>query len=194
MNQIIEVDNFINENQVKYIDDIILGDNFPWYYASSSTSKTFPFFFHNLICRYDSKTEKPQINSDYFAFFNEIFNKFTDDNSLKVNNILRAAINLTTHYSLEFGDPHVDHSCENGYIIMYLNDDYDGGETIIFNEQYGAPFFDEVNPVADLDRFSIQKEIKPSKGKVIYFNGKYFHTCRWCKEGQRRIICIFTFN
>ena len=41
---------------------------------------------------------------------------------------------------------------------------------------------------------SIQKEIKPSKGKVIYFNGKYFHTCRWCKEGQRRIICIFTFN
>ena len=67
-----ESKNFLNQKEINFIKDIILGTNFPWYYSQAATTKECPVYGHTLIHRYDINKEKPTINSDVFFLFEKI--------------------------------------------------------------------------------------------------------------------------
>jgi hypothetical protein len=174
-NQVIEIENFLTEDEIKFIESDVLLNTIPWFYEKSSTSEKFPFFSHIIIPRCQTPFDQVVVNSPLHDFFTNIQKRFCDVAEIKIEKIYRQCLNLTFPSTEEYGDVHTDHDFDHKNMIMYLNDDYDMGETILFRD------------------LEIIKEIKPKKGKVICFDGKLPHTLRWIPKG-RRIIFVSTFN
>ena len=72
---------------------------------------------------------------------------------------------------------------------MYLNNTK--GDTYIFDEPFkGGP---TVFPVENIKELKVLKQIKPEQGKVIYYNGLYYHANSFCDEGKYRVLLVITF-
>lgn len=189
MNLIVDK-NGINENEkISIKNSIIENKVFPFYYEISTTPK-FPFFVHTLAKRNDKEVN---INSSAYYFFFEILKKFCKRNKIKFKQVIRAAINATfADHRFSYLDPHIDFKETHKVVIMYLNDVYGGEDynsTLIFNEKYdGTEIYDVQNLKKD---FTIREEIIPEFGKIICFDGAYYHTIKPPYFGEVRFICVF---
>lgn len=173
----------------QYIIDMeVLGDSFPWYWHEHSTSANFPYLAHVLISRYDPDTEDLQPNSIYWAFFEEIFNRFCAKHGIAVNKILRASLNLTTNHAVGLGEAHTDHVIPHKAVIMYLNE-FDDGSTVLFDKYSEGKH--EVIPGKEVP---VLYKIQAEKGKIACFDGLYFHAAEAPRDRQRRVICVITFT
>jgi hypothetical protein len=190
---LIEDESLISEYCQQIIDNQIMGADFPWYYLNYSTSTKFPFLGHTLIPRSNDDAVTREPVSNYYNFFYDIFNTACIIHGLKVDRILRASLNLSTHFSaFPYGDPHVDHMFPHYNMLMYLND-CTNGSTIIFKEQTNGEI--SQHPVNEVNEtMTIEKEIIPKKGKIVIFDGLHFHANRFCVESERRVVCVFTFT
>jgi hypothetical protein len=143
--------------------------------------------------RYDEDKEG-RSNSIYFDLFHDIFKSFCLKHNLKVDKLLRSSLNLTIPFqSYPFTDPHVDHIVPHYNMLMYLNDFSDEATTILFKEKTDGTIIDHPLNGVNTD-LEIETEIVPKPWKVAVFDGLHFHAHRFCKESQRRVICIFTFT
>ena len=185
---IIEHPNFIDSFDLNFIEDSILSNTFPWYWGDRTTTKGFPFLGHTLLSR---REDDP--NSSVFGFFNKILIEFCNFHGIKLKKILRGSLNLTYHFDKKYGDPHVDYPFDINQCIMYLNS-CDDGETLVFREEYGSDgYTDEIYPLNLDKKFTVKCKISPLRGKVLHYYGKNFHTHSWCRQGQRRVVCVFNF-
>jgi hypothetical protein len=190
---LIEEENAISKKYLDVIDSWIMGVDFPWHFQTYSTSTKFPFFGHDVIPRYDKDHEEMRVNSKAWDILQDIFEGFCIQHGLKIKQVLRCALNLTMHSeSFPHSDPHVDHRVPHYNMIMYFNT-CSRGSTIIFKERddsgKGA-----VHSETDLDtNYTIETEIKPTKGKIVVFDGRHFHANRFCVEPERRVVCVITF-
>lgn len=179
---ILEEENFLTQEEILFVDQEILSHRVPWHYDKESTSEIFPFFKHVIIPRRENPNDPIEITSPLYEFFTNIQIRFCEKNRIKINRLYRQCLNLSfPNPEYELGDPHVDHVQVHKNIIIYLNDDFEKGETIIFNKKNNN------------NTPSILKEIIPKKGKVVCFDGDLFHTVRWIPKG-RRIIFVSTFD
>ena len=186
---ITESKSFLSDEEIHEIKQTILGDNFAWYYQPSSTSTKFPFFSHVLIRRYDHIKGEPEFSSYIAPYILNIFKRFVDEHSIKVDKVTRASLNLTYyHGKYENGDPHVDHDFPHKIFMLYLNDT--SGDTLIFDKVYdGKKYALDVTKKLD-----VLKRIKPEYGKAVCWDGKYYHAAAFCKPMQRRIVAVITFT
>ena len=75
--------------------------------------------------------------------------------------------------------------------LVDMKNDCDG-DTIIFDKYYeDGPTFLTVDNGQKLD---ILKQVTPKAGKVILFDGKYFHTNIFPSVGKFRFVCVFTLQ
>ena len=190
------MDNAISEYHQKIIDETLMsGASWPWYFNKVSTTEKFPFFSHTLIKRSNNEEfETNDPNSEAFIFFKDILDSFCIINDITYKRILRGSLNLSmpsTKY--EYTDPHVDHHIPHKVVLMYLNDCNSKANTILFKEKYDGVTIDHpLNGVrSDL---TIDKEIEPVKGRIVYFDGHQYHCNRLCDEPNVRIICVFTIE
>lgn len=181
----------ISKKDLKTIDKELVHSNmFPWFYLQKPVTEKFPAFAHVLIPRYDYETnEGYKVNSASWEFFERIFLNFCKKNKIKVNRILRAAVNLQGYFKEDHGTPHTDHPFPHKVCIMYLND-IDRGSTYLFKEKEfinGKPTNTPAKKIA--------KEIKQHKGKIVVFPGENYHAAGHCgKPNQVRIIVIISFD
>ena len=169
--------------------NIVNSDKYTWYYLKKPVTTKFPSFTHVMIPRYNYKTnEGYKINSPSFYFFNRIFREFCKKKKIKINRILRAAINLQVYYKEDHGEPHTDHPFPHSNCIMYLNTTT-RGSTYLYKEKrskYKTTSYPAKN---------VLKEIKNKAGKIVVFPGDHYHAAGHCgKPNERRIVCVFTFN
>lgn len=169
------------------------------FYLKSSTSEKFKIYNHNLVSRPNddfifTKETKIEINSDYFNYFKKKVDLFCAKHKITYKNIIRADISSTFYVPNYFcGDPHVDFSKPHIVLIMYLSKISSHSKTLIFNLQQQ---FDNVKPILDIDTFfmkktKIKKEILPQFGKVVSFDGSYYHSNKHPLPGENRIVCVF---
>ena len=179
--------------------------NLPFIWSSGSTTSKFPYYSHVLVHRPPEEIistdpqYKPNIDSKHFYFYYSIIRKFCLKYKLEYSKVIRANINSTFFFpSYEYLDPHVDFSEEHFVILIYLNDvDITKNEynsTIIFNKKIN--YYEENSAYCyDLDickeKIPIKCEIKPKLGKIVCFNGSYFHANRFPKPGENRLACVF---
>ena len=171
-------ENFIvlDDQEYKFIDNVVNGSTFPLYcnVIDDSWESTFRAVMHVLMNRCDE--EKQGIpNSNYYKIFENIFLRFCERSGIPVNTIYRAAVNFTTYSSHSHTPIHVDHDFPHKVFIGYLNN-VDGGETLIFNE-----------------RNEVEYEIKPEKFKGLIFDSQP-HAIKFCGDQQVRVVLVFTFN
>tara|TARA_R110000803_G_scaffold53166_2_gene109129 strand:+ start:192 stop:752 length:561 start_codon:yes stop_codon:yes gene_type:complete len=180
----IQENNFFLTEESDTINKDILKQEFPWFLHPKPTTDKFVFMSHTLI-----KRNEARVNSNYFSFFFKIFERFINKHKLKCDVITRACLNLTFSDSrFTYSDPHVDYTKKHKVIIMYLNNC--SGDTYIFNKQYKDK---ACYPVEKTKGFKVLKKIKPKQGKIIHFDGSYYHANSFCDPGKYRIVCVITY-
>ena len=107
------VDNFLEKQEFLKIKDVMLSDNFPWYYTghvSYNTNPTNDFYFtHNFF-------KNLTVNSDKYYLLQPILNK------LNLKSIIRAKGNLYTRTEKIFEHGvHSDYDYKHKGFIFYIN-------------------------------------------------------------------------
>lgn len=159
-------DIFTNEEK-NFVNNIILGNEFNWFYEKQQTSRdNNPFFAHTLITR-DGKNVSP-----YTGFFLKILDKFIKKHSIECKTIHRACINLAFSSG---GSPviHEDFDFPHKQILMYLNE-ADGNTKI----------YDGSN--------NLLKKVKPEAFKTLFFESTP-HAGEEPTHGIR-VVCVICFN
>jgi len=172
----IEDDNFLDDGQKRFIDNIVLTDKFPFYYNSSAiTGDTLGFLVHNVLLRPEIRKDGENgINSEAFDLFEDMLNAFTSKNGLEYKEIFRISVNMTMNIGVEKSHTHKDHDFPHKQLLIYLND-FKGGETVILN-----------------DDDTIFKKTKPKKFLGVCFDDKK-HYGVLPKVG-RRLVAVYTFR
>jgi hypothetical protein len=161
----------------KDFTEFVLSDGFPWFYQWSTDATKYLFFGHSLMNRNpEGAAIEGNKNSDYYDICYSIFKDFCDQNNIKVNTVLRAAVNHTSYHPDKMNEIHLDHDgIAHNNFIMYLND-FTGGSTYLFDDDH-----------------NMIKEIIPAKNRAVIFGG-FPHAHGFCSPDERRVALVFTFN
>ena len=90
----------------------------------------------------------------------------------------RSFLQLPINYKGERIDtPHVDIVGDHFVILYYVCDS--DGDTIIYNEKVKS------------DNYTIQKRITPKQGRVVLFDGSYYHTA---EQPTDNIRCVVNYD
>ena len=172
--------NFLSPDNINFIENVMLNDNFPFYIKQSAThnSKGEPnnetFLNHVILHNLESKLASEVVNSDYYEVALSMLQQFTKAIKQEVHFFTRITFNLTFANGLEKSGTHVDHRYPHKQIILYLNDCDKNAKTVIVD-----------------DKDKIIKTITPQKYKGICFDSLP-HYQIFPKHGLR-LILVATF-
>jgi hypothetical protein len=170
-----ESKNFLTKESKLNIDTLMADSNFPYYMSSSHTDNLeYPYLSHIILKRPEERNHQ-DFNSPYANLFLKLLNEFQEKNKIKVNKLLRIAVNLTFNFGKKQSFTHRDHEFKHKQLIIYLNDCDKDSKTVILN-----------------DKNQIIKTITPEKFKGIVFDS-CLHYMIYPKTGYR-VIAIYTFT
>ena len=176
MSSVLKVDkNFLNKKQIKYIEDHILSNDFPFFVENRSVvgRKNKPFLKHTVLRRPEEREKGEGFRSYIGDFCLSILESFCKKNNIKVNQVLRICINLTYNNGFERCDIHQDHEYDHSQLLVYINECDKKSYTVIKDGK---------------------KEIKvrPEKYKGVCFDNRP-HYLYFPKKGLRAVM-VFTFK
>ena len=175
---LIEDNNFLSKKSKNFINEVVLGNNFPFYLQKECTDNDEnKFLSHIVLTRLEDRKNNEEFNSYLHTYFTDILNEFTKKHNIKYKEILRIAVNLSFKIKNEIAPIHIDHNFEHNQLLVYLNDLEDKESyTLLYNES----------------KTKIVKKIIPKQYKGVFFN-KIPHTAVFPKIGER-IVLVFTFR
>ena len=175
----IEDSNFLTSLQKSYIDEVILGANFPYYINDSAVKNDKNSYLgHTIIVRPEDRKEgDPLYNSPHFEQAINILKNFVVKNNIDCKEILRCSVNLTYKTNTDACPVHRDHDFAHKQLLIYLNNCKDkGAKTVIMDDS----------------EKTILKEIEPKK-----FKGVYFESCPHYMiypSQDIRVVLVYTFR
>lgn len=186
MPNILVFDNVIDIDYQNTIKEILLGDrqykgyDFPWYLTHDVTkpakedSQKRPAFFHGYV---DYPSE---LSSSFHDLFTELIQNSCG--KLRLENVRviqgRSFCQLPINSELMSVDtPHID-TKDDHFVMLYYVCDSDG-DTIIYNE------------TVESENYTIQQRITPKQGRVVLFDGAYYHTA---EQPLNNIRCVVNYN
>lgn len=191
MKQIEVIDNIINKQEQENIKNKLIGDDgINWFFQNDVSIKNNlrqrrPGFCHHFY-RHNN------INSDVYYLIEQIITNTVKKLKWKtysVNDLIEARTFLQLPLNKEFigsgvDSPHLDRTEPHFVFLYYVNDS--DGDTVIYNYKSKSatdiPFFEDVKEL---------KRITPKQGRVVVFDGMYWHTAEQPKNNVR---CIVNFN
>ncbi len=170
-------DNIVPETHQETIKNTLMGTSFPWYFTPDITgggSKDMrPGFSHNFI-RDESVTSKDYISllePVWYNSLNKLNEKIQESNNysiVKSRTFLQLPLNGLTGSRV---DAHHIDRIEPHFVFLYYVCDSDG-PTVIYNQMYS-----QQNPVPpEPKRLTVKKKVMPKQGRVVIFDGHYWHT------------------
>ncbi len=186
MPNILVFDNVIDIDYQNTIKEILLGDrqykgyDFPWYLTHDVTkpakadSQKRPAFFHGYV---DYPSE---LSSSFHDLFTELIQNSCG--KLRLENVRviqgRSFCQLPINSEVMSVDtPHID-TKDDHFVMLYYVCDSDG-DTIIYNE------------TVESENYTIQQRITPKQGRVVLFDGAYYHTA---EQPLNNIRCVVNYN
>ena len=159
-------DDALPKEDQDYLEAVLLGLDFPYYFRDNTSyehQQDTCQFQHNFY--YSEKN-----NSEYFEGFYGKFKPFIKKNS-PYKNVLRMKTNLLLNNKAScFNSIHTDYDGDHINLIYYVNNS--DGDTFIFDD-------------------GKIKNIRPKKGRILLFDGKYEHTSSNPIESKYRSIINF---
>jgi len=179
-------DDLFCEQETNEIENFLTTTQFPWYLSGNFTvddlhyqqlkTKTTKEYIQFCHVFYDENIHDKQYKyqeSPYFLPIQLILNRFP------LKNISKIKANFQPkHESFgkdEHNTPHVDSQESHNVILYYVNES--DGNTFIFNEQK-----------------QIIKKIKHKRGRLVKFDGKYYHAGSHPSKSDRRITINFNYK
>ena len=165
-------------------DDQYKGYEFPWYFTQDVTdplnSKTQKrsAFYHGYVVSDD------EIMGTIDSVFHHLLVPLIDSSCYKIGKqdvtIIkgRSFLQLPINFKGEREDlPHVDIVGDHFVMLYYVCDS--DGDTIIYNEQEKS------------NNYTVQKRITPKQGRVVLFDGSYYHTA---EQPLNNIRCVVNYD
>ena len=190
-NKILVFDDILDLEYQERIKNILIGEEtfngyyFPWYFTQDVTkhndvdSQKRSAFFHGYVVS-DNDNTMGTIDS----IFHDIFITLLENACCKIDkqnvNVIkgRSFLQLPINYKGERIDtPHVDIVGDHFVILYYVCDS--DGDTIIYNEKVKS------------DNYTIQNRITPKQGRVVLFDGSYYHTA---EQPTDNIRCVVNYD
>ncbi len=172
--------NFLSPDNINFIENVMLNDNFPFYIKQSATENTKgkqnneSFLKHIILHNLETKRPSEAVNSDYYEIALNMLQQFTKAIKQEVNFFTRMCFNITYANGMEKSGVHVDHKYPHKQIILYLNDCDKDAKTVIVD-----------------DKGKDSKIITPEKYKGVCFDGvPHYHY--FPKKGLR-LVLVGTF-
>ena len=189
--EVFVIDNVIASNYQDDIEKNIMGRDFPWYYVPNITRKTHGEgqlstdsigLAHNFI----------DIDKGSMSFVTEVLIPLLNQSCAKINLTPKEVYWGRIFMTLATGNTnrnlfHTDMAHPHLVCLYYINDS--SGSTVILSKTHDDEDREDINN-HDQSGF-ITHEVEPRKGRVVLFNGKYFHASTNPKEGRR---CIINFD
>jgi hypothetical protein len=190
MDDIIVIDNVISNQYSRYIEREIMGDpEFPWYYNGSITHSATSqledsFGLVHAFWKRDSKSISYMTNLLIPLLFEACSKGGINEFELlhgRIFQLLPSNTNKKHHlFHTDLEEPHM-------VVLYYINDS--DGETIISNLSYDDISAEEINKKENYP--TVFKKVEPQKGRVVIFNGKYYHAPTNPSKNRR---CIINFD
>ena len=189
-NKILVFDDIIDLEYQERIKSILLGDEtfegyyFPWYFTQDVTkqkdkdSQKRSAFFHGYVR--DNDDTIGTIDSVFHYLIVSLLESACNKIGKQSVNVIqgRSFLQLPINYKGEREDsPHIDTS-DDHFVMLYYVCDSDG-DTIIYNEQEKS------------DSYTVQKRITPKQGRVVLFDGSYYHTA---EQPMNNVRCVINYD
>ena len=167
-----------------------------WYFHKEtarpalSFSRTFGGFFHMA---FDAASTSP-VTSNINALLVPLLFVSVDKAKLKFNDLIRVRLGMfpQTELDVPYHNPHVDFYTPHLVGLYYVNDS--DGDTVIFNERFDKVSLDESVTYANAGKFTVQARISPKKGRMVFFDGGYYHASMHPKVHAQRTVVTFDFR
>lgn len=169
-----EIQNFLNKDDELFINNVVLGLNFPFYFNKHTVTvddKNY-FFNHQIILRKEMRNGNNLFNSDYSEQFMSIVERALKKIKIKAKEYFRMSLNLTYPNGVEKCPEHLDHKHKHNNLILYLNECDENACTYICKGKKIV-------------------EIKPVYNQGVLFGG-YSHYMINPKKGIR-LVLVTTF-
>lgn len=175
------VDDFLPEAYQDMVEELLLGESFPWY-LNASTTLTYPFGKTNTTDGFQFThmfMERNKVLSDSYSLLELMRRHIAKTQGVHVGEVLRIKANLNTpqidypqghHFAA-----HTDTEEANVMTCLYYVNDCDG-ETIFFDKKT----LKEVN------------RVEPKKGRLVIFNANTPHAGRPPIKAKQR--CVINLN
>lgn len=163
-------------DQINHIDNVILGNDIPWFFSNDSVYGDGLSYFSHVLIHRKEHNQNFESNSPLTSFFLEIFNQQIIKHNIQVNEILRASLNSTFYEEKEYGSIHLDHDFDHNNFIMYLNS-IDNAGTGIFKNNEDTPMH-----ISQSTKFN-----------YVIFPG-LLHAQQFPPPGKRRVVFVVTFK
>ena len=187
LDKIYVFDDIIEKDYQNKIKNTLIGEgryndeDFPWYYIDDVTAsgdyenQKRGAFVHDYV-HYEYGIE-----SDFHYLFLDLIKKSCSKLKIKEVDALqgRSFLQLPTNIKKEDVDtPHTDMTVQHFVMLYYVCDS--DGDTIIYNEK-----------VISEKGFTVQKKVTPKQGRVVLFNGAYYHTAQ---QPNHNLRCIVNYD
>jgi|TARA_B110000503_G_scaffold65815_3_gene103354 hypothetical protein len=190
------LDNFMPEHEFLELKDIMMSNNFPWFYVEDVSlppedrhfvkddlALETDGFYHTL---YDRESKQESFAHNLLRkFYQQVVEQlgYTSDHLIRSRMSLKLPkIGFTPeNYNL----PHVDYYYPHTSMIFYINDS--DGDTRMFEQ-----IFTENNP--ERNKFNVQHRISPKANRLVVFNGLQYHTASNPFLFSRRVIININFE
>jgi hypothetical protein len=165
-----------------------LMNNFPWYFISDVTSSESenqgrPSFVHLF-------SENYKENSDFYWMPKEIVSKVILKFQLKITQIIQSRTFFQLPLSSQYlkndtvDNAHVDLSSPHLVVLYYVMDS--DGDTIIYDKKWEKGK-ENLNS-QETAKLLIKKRVTPKQGRLVVFDGRYWHTAEQPKYNKRCVI------
>ena len=178
-----EYKNFLSEDNKNFINNVLLGANFPYYvsefdanYPHDAKVPSYKFFCHTVLQRKEDREKGQLFNSDHARETIDILNNFFNKAGIKAVTFFRIAYNFTFNLGQDKSFIHTDHEHDHSQVIIYLTDTLDKKSATVLVDKKGK----------------VVEKSYPEKGKGIMFD-KHPHYQVFPKKGAR-LVLVATFK
>jgi len=171
MNKVIIDDNFMSDKNKKYVDERILGVDYPYYIKKNSVDNENHYHMSHIGLLKDEANNVgyPLINSVETKYLLEILNDFVEKHKISCTRVLRCNVDLSFNTGSEKTATYMEHKS----LLVYCTNNPEA-KTVL--EVKGKKF----------------KEIPPKKYRGLYFdNYAYYNTY---PKKDIKVAIVFTFK
>ena len=186
-NKVFVFDDIISLEQQEHIKDLMLNKAM-WSYVSDVTnpkknSQQRPGFAHWFVA---DEIIKSDLHDEVRPIIENSLKKLDvhgERRYLQGRSFLQLPLNITDREKLDV--PHIDLANFKHIVILYYVTDADG-ETVIYDNQ-----FKDGEPIPNFSELKEKQRVMPKQGRVVLFDGFYWHTSQQPSKGTR---CIINYN
>jgi hypothetical protein len=160
---------------------------FKWGYSPTivnhKTGEGFAYGFCNPLGNYSQGI----VDSENFHFLLPLIYCISEKSGVDFESILaaRSFLQVPSNYEEKYGHFHVDFTFPHLVFLYYVNDS--DGDTVISKKKYDYV----TSTLEEIDESLILERVTPKQGRVVIFDGMYYHAGGIPKNNPR---CVINFD